>query len=70
LLFGTAETMIEHNRRVAQRQGAILPLVSLSAERLGAGEDYDVGRLLDERAISTNTAAAGGNAALLLVASD
>ncbi len=59
LFEGDAEAMIALNRRLAERDG---PLVQVQA----AG-DYDLNRLLEERSISTNTAAAGGNASLMSI---
>jgi RHH-type proline utilization regulon transcriptional repressor/proline dehydrogenase/delta 1-pyrroline-5-carboxylate dehydrogenase len=70
LLFGARDDILACNRRLAEREGAILPLITLDEARRAAGEDYDVARLLDEKSISTNTAAAGGNAALLMAAAE
>jgi RHH-type proline utilization regulon transcriptional repressor/proline dehydrogenase/delta 1-pyrroline-5-carboxylate dehydrogenase len=42
---------------VAEREGPILPIL--------VGEDVDPVRLLEEFSVSTNTAAAGGNASLM-----
>ena len=44
--------------RLAARPGPILPL-------LRPAPDYDHGRLVHERSVSINTAAAGGNASLM-----
>ncbi len=55
LLAGSLEVRRALVRRLAQRQGPIIPLL---------GED-DFERLCQEQSICTNTAAAGGNAALL-----
>ncbi len=52
---------------LAERDGPILSLQSLTEADLAAGADYDLSRLLDEVSISTNTAAAGGNASLMSV---
>ena len=51
--------------RVARRAGAIVRVESLSADQLAAGILYDVSALMHEQSISTNTAAAGGNAQLM-----
>ena len=48
--------------RLAQRDGPILPLVRAQPE-------YDLGRLVVERTVSVNTAAAGGNASLMAMGS-
>ena len=60
LFDGGADALIALNRRMAERDG---PLVQVQA----AGDDYDLNRLLEERSISTNTAAAGGNASLMSI---
>ena len=52
---------------LAERDGPILSLQSLTEADLAAGADSDLSRLLDEVSISTNTAAAGGNASLMSV---
>ena len=60
ILFEGDETaLIALNRQLAEQPGPIIPLLPL-----GPG-GYDLDRLLQERAISTNTAAAGGNASLM-----
>jgi RHH-type transcriptional regulator, proline utilization regulon repressor / proline dehydrogenase / delta 1-pyrroline-5-carboxylate dehydrogenase len=51
--------------RVAERSGALIRVESLSSEQLAAGALYDVSALMHEQSISTNTAAAGGNAQLM-----
>jgi RHH-type proline utilization regulon transcriptional repressor/proline dehydrogenase/delta 1-pyrroline-5-carboxylate dehydrogenase len=48
--------------RMAARDGAIVPVVTPDA--FGG---YDLDRLLEERTVSTNTAAAGGNASLMSI---
>ncbi len=49
---------------MAERDGPILPVEALrSAER----DDYQLTRLLEECSVSTNTAAAGGNASLMSI---
>lgn len=51
--------------RLAARPGAIVRVESLSPAQLAAGAVYDVSALMHEQSISTNTAAAGGNAQLM-----
>ena len=51
--------------RIAERAGALVRIESLSSAQLAAGESYDVSALMHEQSISTNTAAAGGNAQLM-----
>jgi RHH-type transcriptional regulator, proline utilization regulon repressor / proline dehydrogenase / delta 1-pyrroline-5-carboxylate dehydrogenase len=51
--------------RVAGRPGALIRVESFSPAQLAAGALYDVSALMHEQSISTNTAAAGGNAQLM-----
>ncbi|MBH2019413.1 MAG: trifunctional transcriptional regulator/proline dehydrogenase/L-glutamate gamma-semialdehyde dehydrogenase [Burkholderiales bacterium] len=51
--------------RMAQRPGAIVRIENLTPAQLAAGACYDVSALMHEQSISTNTAAAGGNAQLM-----
>ena len=51
--------------QLAQRVGAIVRVESLSPAQLAAGAHYDLSALMHEQSISTNTAAAGGNAQLM-----
>ncbi|MBA3059845.1 MAG: trifunctional transcriptional regulator/proline dehydrogenase/L-glutamate gamma-semialdehyde dehydrogenase [Gammaproteobacteria bacterium] len=50
---------------VSQQGGAIVRIESLSPAQLAAGACYDLSALMHEQSISTNTAAAGGNAQLM-----
>ncbi len=50
---------------VAQQAGAIVRIESLSSAQLASGACYDLSALMHEQSISTNTAAAGGNAQLM-----
>ncbi len=64
LFDGDPATLAELVREVARREGPILPVeVARSAER----DDYELVRLLEECTVSTNTAAAGGNASLMSI---
>jgi RHH-type proline utilization regulon transcriptional repressor/proline dehydrogenase/delta 1-pyrroline-5-carboxylate dehydrogenase len=63
LFEGDADGVIALQRRLAERDG---PILLLQAVRPGAAE-YDPIRLLEECSISTNTAAAGGNASLMSI---
>jgi RHH-type proline utilization regulon transcriptional repressor/proline dehydrogenase/delta 1-pyrroline-5-carboxylate dehydrogenase len=52
----------------AARPGPVVPFLSVPRDALLAGTaDYDLVWLLRERAVSTNTAAAGGNASLMTI---
>jgi len=52
---------------LAERPGPILRLQAISSARLAAGEDFDLAALVEECSISTNIAAAGGNASLMTI---
>jgi RHH-type proline utilization regulon transcriptional repressor/proline dehydrogenase/delta 1-pyrroline-5-carboxylate dehydrogenase len=53
-------------KALAERDGPIVTLQSASpAELLEGSEDYNLDLLMEERSISINTAAAGGNASLM-----
>ena len=67
LFEGGAQALADAMRRLAARPGPIVRLQALTPERLAAGEDYDLAMLAEEVAITTNTAAAGGNASLMAV---
>jgi RHH-type transcriptional regulator, proline utilization regulon repressor / proline dehydrogenase / delta 1-pyrroline-5-carboxylate dehydrogenase len=54
-------------RRLASRAGPIVRLQALASARLAAGEEYSLADLVEECAIATNTAAAGGNASLMTI---
>ena len=51
----------------AQRAGPILAVHGLTSDALAAGAAYAPERLLAERSVSVNTAAAGGNASLMTI---
>ncbi len=67
LIEGEAAALAETSRKLAARPGPIVRLQALTPERLAAGEDYDLAALVEEVAIATNTAAAGGNASLMAI---
>ncbi|MBV8577997.1 MAG: L-glutamate gamma-semialdehyde dehydrogenase, partial [Acetobacteraceae bacterium] len=60
LFDGSSEGLIALNRQLAARPGPIVPVHRIDSEPL-------LERLLRERSISTNTAAAGGNASLMTI---
>ena len=64
LFEGDRDALLALSRRVAERDG---PILSLQAVTSVEGEDYALERLLEECSISTNTAAAGGNASLMTI---
>jgi RHH-type proline utilization regulon transcriptional repressor/proline dehydrogenase/delta 1-pyrroline-5-carboxylate dehydrogenase len=67
LFEGEAEALVAALRQLALRPGPIVRLQALTPARLDAGEDYDLAQLVEEVAIATNTAAAGGNASLMTI---
>ena len=54
-------------RHLAGRPGPIVRIQALTPGRLAAGEDYNLADLVEECAIATNIAAAGGNASLMTI---
>nr|WP_244424677.1 trifunctional transcriptional regulator/proline dehydrogenase/L-glutamate gamma-semialdehyde dehydrogenase [Methylobacterium nodulans] len=67
LFEGDRDDLLQLNRAVAAREGSIVPVQATTAAALKNGDDYDLNRLLEECSISTNTAAAGGNASLMSI---
>ncbi|MCX7255416.1 MAG: L-glutamate gamma-semialdehyde dehydrogenase, partial [Polaromonas sp.] len=65
LFEGDADALQAQLPRLAQRAGALMRVENLSAAQLAAGALYDLSALMHEQSISTNTAAAGGNAQLM-----
>jgi RHH-type proline utilization regulon transcriptional repressor/proline dehydrogenase/delta 1-pyrroline-5-carboxylate dehydrogenase len=66
LLEGDGDAVRAVNRRMAARRGPIVNVHAASSAYLSSGgEIYPLEWLLRERVISTNTAAAGGNASLM-----
>jgi RHH-type transcriptional regulator, proline utilization regulon repressor / proline dehydrogenase / delta 1-pyrroline-5-carboxylate dehydrogenase len=53
--------------RIAHWDGAIVGLQAVTPAMLATGEDFALGRLVEEVTVTTNTAAAGGNASLMSV---
>ncbi|MFT4193832.1 trifunctional transcriptional regulator/proline dehydrogenase/L-glutamate gamma-semialdehyde dehydrogenase [Ottowia sp.] len=68
LFEGDPDALRALNQRVAARNGPILPVQGLAAGDLAGGRArYERARLVTERCVSTNTAAAGGNASLMTI---
>ncbi|MGB4361867.1 MAG: L-glutamate gamma-semialdehyde dehydrogenase, partial [Rhodoferax sp.] len=65
LFEGDGDALQALSLQVARRPGAIVRIESLSPAQLAAGAHYDLSALMHEQSISTNTAAAGGNAQLM-----
>ena len=67
LFEGDTDALLALDARVALREGPIVAVHGLSALEMADGRDYPLEWLLEERAVSTNTAAAGGNASLMSI---
>ena len=67
LFEGDAQALLALQRHLAEREGPIVSVCSVAPDGLASGDDYDLNRLLDERSISINTAASGGNASLMSI---
>jgi RHH-type proline utilization regulon transcriptional repressor/proline dehydrogenase/delta 1-pyrroline-5-carboxylate dehydrogenase len=67
LFEGEADALAAALRQLANRPGPIVRLQALTPARLAAGEDYNLAELVEECAVATNTAAAGGNASLMTI---
>ena len=63
LLHGTTTQLADLQQRLAEREGPVI-----AVERLDSGDaNVPLERLVVERALSVNTAAAGGNASLMMI---
>jgi RHH-type proline utilization regulon transcriptional repressor/proline dehydrogenase/delta 1-pyrroline-5-carboxylate dehydrogenase len=67
LFEGDSDALRELNRAVARRDGPIVPVQGLSSDELASGAAYRLEPLLREVSVCINTAAAGGNASLMMV---
>lgn len=67
LFEGDTDELQKVNMRIAARSGPLSILQSRTSEDLAAGDEYRIEMLLHEQSISTNTAAAGGNASLMTI---
>ncbi len=67
LIEGEGAVVADAARRLAARPGPILRAQALASAELLAGEDYQLADLVEERSVSTNIAAAGGNASLMSI---
>jgi len=69
LFEGDSDELLALVKDVAQRPGPIVSVqgVATNAFANGSDEDYALERLLTERSVSVNTAAAGGNANLMTI---
>ncbi len=68
LFEGDSDELLALVKEVARRGGPIVSVQGVAAHALANGdEDYALERLLTERSVSVNTAAAGGNANLMTI---
>ncbi|CAB3765181.1 trifunctional transcriptional regulator/proline dehydrogenase/L-glutamate gamma-semialdehyde dehydrogenase [Paraburkholderia humisilvae] len=68
LFEGDSDELLTLTKEVAKRPGPIVSVQGVAARALESGdEDYALERLLTERSVSVNTAAAGGNANLMTI---
>ncbi|HUH60954.1 MAG TPA: trifunctional transcriptional regulator/proline dehydrogenase/L-glutamate gamma-semialdehyde dehydrogenase [Candidimonas sp.] len=67
LFEGGQDALISLNQRLARRPGPIVLAQGMAARDLAEGANYYPERLLAERSVSVNTAAAGGNASLMSI---
>jgi RHH-type transcriptional regulator, proline utilization regulon repressor / proline dehydrogenase / delta 1-pyrroline-5-carboxylate dehydrogenase len=68
LFEGDSDELLALVKEVAKRAGPIVSVQGAAARALESGdEDYALERLLTERSVSVNTAAAGGNANLMTI---
>ena len=65
---GDGDALLQVGAQLAVREGAIVRVESRNSDELMAGKGYDLAALVHEQSISTNTAAAGGNAQLMTMA--
>lgn len=67
LFEGDSDALLQINQTVAARLGPIVSVQGLSPDEIAAGRAYALEDLLREVSVSINTAAAGGNASLMMV---
>lgn len=67
LFEGDGDELKQLAAQIAQREGAIVGVQGLSTQDILQGSTYSAERLVREVSVSTNTAAAGGNASLMMV---
>ncbi len=67
LYEGDSDGLQALSRTVAGRPGPIIPVLARRADELSAGKAYPLEMLVREVSVCINTAAAGGNASLMMV---
>src|SRR3546814_20904487 len=67
LFEGEGDALLKLKQLVATRSGPIVSVQGLSTYELAGGAQYTLEGLMREVSVSVNTAAAGGNATLMMV---
>ena len=68
LFEGDSDALRDLNRQLATRPGPIVAAQGISRDALASGaQDYRLVPLVEEQSVSTDTAAAGGNASLMSI---
>lgn len=67
LFEGDSDELRKVNIALALRSGPIISVQGMTSDELANGQKYRIERLVREVAVSINTAAAGGNASLMMV---
>ena len=68
LFEGDRDGLARVNRALAAMPGGVVPVYGVTPEGLAAGrEEFPLEWLVEEQTVSTNTAAAGGNASLMAI---
>ena len=67
LYEGDGDGLLALSRAVASRPGPIIPVLARRADELSVGRTYPLEMLVREVSLCINTAAAGGNASLMMV---
>jgi RHH-type proline utilization regulon transcriptional repressor/proline dehydrogenase/delta 1-pyrroline-5-carboxylate dehydrogenase len=67
LFEGDSDALKDMSRLIAARPGPIISVEGLSSDEIAQGHGYRLERLMREVSCSINTAAAGGNASLMMV---
>ena len=68
LFEGDSDALRDLNRKLATRPGPIVSAQGISRDALAScSQDYGLVPLVEEQSVSTDTAAAGGNASLMSI---
>lgn len=67
LFEGDGDALSQLAQSLAETSDTVLPVYGVRSDFLSANDDYPLEWLVTERSVSTNTAAAGGNASLMSI---